>query len=77
MSILHALIMTSDFSPRIKRATQKDMVSTSSAITLLSDILHLCYTHAKRLNPNKQALSMLSLNNSMLDDLLDIFLRCT
>ena len=45
VSLLHAMIMTIEFLHRIKRTSQKDVASTSLAMTLLSDILHLCYTH--------------------------------
>ena len=52
MSSLYAMIMIHDLSPRIKYATQKDMVSRLRAMTLLTDVLQLHYTHGKLLSPN-------------------------
>ena len=44
--------MTTDLSPRIKHAIQKDMVSLSHAMNLLSDILQLdCRNLKLKLSP--------------------------
>ena len=67
MSILHAMIMTNDLSPRSKHTIEKDKMSRLCVMNLLSDILQLHYTDAKllRLSPTHKSYKPPTRNKKM------------